>query len=37
MTLLKVRRKFCNQDNSQTVVARGFKLGQIIQDNEWIK
>ena len=28
--------KFCNQDISKTITARIFKLGQLIEDNEWI-
>ena len=27
--------KFCNQDISKTILARSFKLGQLIEDNEW--
>ena len=28
---------FCNQDISKTITAMSFKLGQLIEDNEWIK
>ena len=28
--------KFCNQGISKTSIARSFKLGQLIEDNEWI-
>ena len=28
--------KFCNQDISKTIIASSFKLGQLIEDNEWI-
>ena len=26
--------KTCNQDNTKSITARGFKLGQLIKDNE---
>ena len=28
-----VRMKLCNQDISKTIIARSFKLGQLIEDN----
>ena len=28
--------KFCNQDISKTIIARSFKLGHLIEDNEKI-